>query len=370
MLLASLLCTSLFLAGCGVNGSDVEEKAERSHKATLFKLRERPYGHLLLIDKDGKRKRYHLVKEGEKAPEKGRHIRVPVERIVCLSSTHAGNLLELKESEHIVGFPAKKYLYDQKLRKQMEEGRIASVGMQRNVNTERIVSLDPDILIDDGMSGKGSGTREKLKNFGIPTLDILAWKEEHPLGRTEWIRVFGALLGKEKAADSLFRLKAERYDSLCSLTARFQKSPKVLCNAPHKGTWHVPGGKSYMARLIRDAGGKLPWPDNEASGGVPKSLEEVIAKSKDADIWLNPGRVESLKGLAAMDPRLKRFKPFSKGAVYNNDRRTEPGRGNDFWESGPVQPARILSDLIHILHPDKGKDEKLYYHRELPPKPE
>lgn len=368
-------CSLLFLPlimACG--GEEMPQKnALGGHKenATLMKLQERPYGKLLkLLKKNGKeRSRYRLIEKNEASvPEGGpaKNIEVPVDRIACLSSTHAGMLLELEESDRIVAFPDKKYLYDQKLRERMDSGRIESIGMQRSMDVERLVSLEAELLIDDGMSGREKGKKKTLRQAGIPTLNVLAWKEKHPLGRAEWIRLFGILTGKEKKADSLYEGLAHAYDSLAGLASDKKERPKVLCNAPHKGTWHIPGGKSYMAKMIEDAGGIHPWPEDRSTGGVPKTLEEVMARAGDADLWINPGRARSLEELKGMDERMVRFKAFQEASVFNNDRRKEEGRGNDHWESGPVRPHQILADLIAIFHPDLLPDRKLRYYRELP----
>jgi iron complex transport system substrate-binding protein len=360
------------LAACDPQEAKDREREEGpSRKATRFELLDRPYGHLLhILDKKGRiRESFQLVEEGKEAPDsssKKNRIQVPVRRIACLSAPHAGMLLELNASQHIKAFPSKSYLYDRGLRERMEQGSIESIGMQRSLDTERLIALELDLLLDDGMSGRSGEGEGTLERAGTPTLDILDWKEEHPLGRLEWIRVFGALTGKEALADSIFRQRSRVYDSLRTEAADAKENPKILCNAPHKGTWHIPGGNSYMARLIRDAGAAHPWPKNESTGGVPKSLEEVIANARNAEFWIDPGGVNSLEELSAMDERIDRFKAYRQKAVFKNDARSRPDGGNDFWESGPLHPEKVLEDLIRIFHPDEDRGQELYYYRKLP----
>jgi iron complex transport system substrate-binding protein len=339
--------------------------------AERLSIEERSYGHSVLIGKSkegGEKLRYRLVEKGKKVGKKedeATRIEVPVERIACLSSTHVGMLLALEGSDRIVAFSKKKYLYDREIRERMEKGGIEAVGMQRSLDKERLVALDPDILLHDGMGTEMSSTGRTLRNSGIPEMALSAWREEHPLGRAEWLRLFGILIGKKEKADSIFQERAQAYDSIASIASERKERPKVLTNAPHKGTWHVPGGKSYKGQAIEDAGGRNPWKKEKRTGGIPKSLEEVIAKAEDADIWIEPGRAKSLQGLASRDGRLKGFEALEEGEVYNNDRRNTEEGGNDYWESGPVNPHLVLKDLITIFHPDLFPERDLHYYRRL-----
>jgi iron complex transport system substrate-binding protein len=339
--------------------------------AERLSIEERSYGHSVLIgkSKEGDEKlRYKLVEKGKKLEKKegeATRIEVPVERIACLSSTHVGMLSALDGWDRIVAFSRKKYLYDRKLRERMENGKVEAVGMQRSLDKERLVALDADILLHDGMGTDRSSSGRILRNSGIPEMALSAWREEHPLGRAEWLRLFGILIGKKEKADSIFQERAQAYDSIASMASERKERPKVLTNAPHKGTWHVPGGESYKGQAIEDAGGKNPWKKEKRTGGIPKSLEEVIAKAEDADIWIEPGRAKSLQGLASRDVRLKGFEALEEGEVYNNDRRNTKEGGNDYWESGPVNPHLVLKDLITIFHPDLFPDRDLHYYRRL-----
>lgn len=377
MLDRALLLALLFFLGCkgNPNGSESDPKTanEGGNHASRMKIEDRPYGYLLHIRKEGngKMEKYQLV-EREKAsdPQKGskKRIEVPVERIACLSSTHLGMLLALGESERLVAFSRKKHLFDEDVRKRMEQGKIESIGMKRSLDKERLVSTDASLLLHDGMGKGNNAGNEQLTSAGISEIPLQAWKEKHPLGRAEWIRVFGILTGKKDKADSIYRSRSKAYDSLASIASKAEGKPKILSNAPHKGTWYVPGGASYKSRLIQDAGGKNPWIDTKKAGGIPRSLEEVLNKAGNADIWIEPGRAKKLEDLQEMDERMGHFKAYQEGAVYNNDRRKAKRAGNDFWESGPVNPQLVLADLIEIFHPELLPDQELHYYRKLPEK--
>lgn len=313
--------------------------------------------------------RYRLIRKEAEAPErKGEvegELRVPVDRIGCLSSTHIGMLKALDSKERIVAFTSRDHLFDTELREAMEKGRVESIGSEGRVDLERVIDSGCELVLSDGMNSSGRDREERMEEAGISVLPVLEWKEADPIQRLEWIRVFGVLVGKEARADSAYRSRRSRYRSIAGKMQGLKERPKVLCNAPHKGTWYIPGGKSYMVRLIKDAGGVHPWKDG-STGGVGRDLEEVMARAGDADVWLNPGAAKSLDRLKEQDQRLGRIEAFRKSRVFNNDGRKKEGGGSDYWESGVARPDLVLADIAHILHPERFSEHELFYYRELP----
>lgn len=95
------------------------------------------------------------------------------------------------------------------------------------------------------------------------------------------------------------------------------------------------------------------------------SLEAVLDKALDADVWVHPGMATTLAELQANDERFAQFAAFRNGAVYNNNKRLNPYGGNDYWESGVTNPHLLLADLIAILHPELLPDHELYYYQQL-----
>ena len=99
---------------------------------------------------------------------------------------------------------------------------------------------------------------------------------------------------------------------------------------------------------------------------TPIDLEEATAMVDNADYWLNPGSITSLESLCSQLPRLADAPCVKAGAVWNNNRRSTPGGGNDFFESGIMHPDIILSDLIHIFHPELIDGYEPQYYTRLP----
>jgi iron complex transport system substrate-binding protein len=125
------------------------------------------------------------------------------------------------------------------------------------------------------------------------------------------------------------------------------------------------GGKSNLAVLIGDAGGKFLWDENPSKEAFPVSLEEVFLRAVKADYWLNCGSVNSMSELMAFDQRFSTVPAVIKSRVYNNNLRSTPAGGNDYWESGVVHPDLALQDLVKILHPELAVNKEFYYYRKI-----
>jgi iron complex transport system substrate-binding protein len=190
--------------------------------------------------------------------------------------------------------------------------------------------------------------------------------ENDPLAKAEWIKLFGALFCEEEKADSLFRTISMSYDQIKSYVEKnTDEKPDVLLGLPFRDTWFISPGDSYAARFIADAGGNYLWHDTKSSVSMPYSIEDVFIRSLKADFWINTGSAGSKKEITSLDPRLEKIPAFQTGNLYNNNKRVSPSGGNDYWESGILQPHLILRDIAAILHPGLFPGYELYYYRKL-----
>jgi iron complex transport system substrate-binding protein len=127
----------------------------------------------------------------------------------------------------------------------------------------------------------------------------------------------------------------------------------------------MPGGNSYAAKLLADAGAAYLWADDTSTGSMQLSFEEVLDRARDADIWVNPGSWKSLGEGLAQDERFAQFAAFQNGKVFNNNKRLNANGGNDYWETGVTNPDLVLADLIAIFHPELLPDHELFFYRRL-----
>jgi iron complex transport system substrate-binding protein len=207
------------------------------------------------------------------------------------------------------------------------------------------------------------------RDAGIHVAINAEYVESTLLGRSEWLKFTAAFLNKDGMAQRLFAAATERYHGYA---ARVQdipdaQRPSVFGGALHRDVWYVPGGDSYIARLVADAGGLYRWAEDDHRASIPLSLEAVLERAGDADVWFTSG-VDRLRrsDLLAANAHYGAFKAFREGRVYNNNARVNEHRANDYWETGLIEPDVQLADVIKILHPDRLPEHRLKYYRRLP----
>lgn len=122
------------------------------------------------------------------------------------------------------------------------------------------------------------------------------------------------------------------------------------------GVWYAPGGNSYTAQLIQDAGGCYLWAGTEERE-LRLPLEQVIALADSADIWINPGMFSTAEEILGAEPRVARIKAFREKRVFQNDGRKGPGGGNDFYESAVAKPEKVLNDFVWAIGAFKDSEK-------------
>jgi iron complex transport system substrate-binding protein len=282
-------------------------------------------------------RRYALVPSGVSAPDQSSDptsnstgfdavISVPVRRLISLSSTVIPHIRDLGMLDRLVGVDTAQYIYDDEVHRRIADGAVAEVGAAESLNMERIVAARPDLVVTSAV-GADDPTLQRLESAGIPVLVLGDWREQSPLGRAEWIRLFGALFGRSDRADELFRERAERYRQLAALAAEVPEDdrPTVLANAPWQGTWPVPGGDSYVAALFADAGGRYLWADTSGSGSRFLDLEAVLQRAVEAEYWFNLNYGwQSRQDAVNLDQRLALFRAYRTERMYHYTRRVKP----------------------------------------------
>ncbi|WP_286331756.1 ABC transporter substrate-binding protein, partial [Duncaniella freteri] len=189
--------------------------------------------------------------------------------------------------------------------------------------------------------------------------------ESSPLGKAEWMVALAEIVGRRDDGEKHFKEIAQSYNSLKELVSNaVEDVPKVMLNAPYGDTWFMPAEDNYSVQLIRDAGGEYIYGRNRSGISVPIDIEEAYMLCSDADIWLNPGSAGTLAELAVACPKFTDTDCFRSGHIFNNTRRSTSGGGNDYYESGVVNPDMVLRDLVKIFHPGLVHEE-FVYHKQL-----
>ena len=171
-----------------------------------------------------------------------------------------------------------------------------------------------------------------------------------PLGQAEWVKLIGLFVGKEQEANSLFEQIEQRYLTLKANAAEMQKRPVVFSGEIRGGNWYAVGGKSFLAQLFHDAGADYFLKDDPNSGGVTLDFETVYSQADEADYWRIVNSYEgtfSYEALKASDPRYADFRAFKERKVLYCNMTHTP-----FYERMPMEPDKVLADLIHAFHPE------------------
>jgi iron complex transport system substrate-binding protein len=304
--------------------------------------------------------RYYLVKDAAvQTPRNGLKIKVPVQTIAISSVTHIAFLDLLNETKKVNGACSPELIFHEGLRKAYEEGKITNLGDAFNIRVEASLKLQPDMMMVSGYNQNDPYTK-RLSEAGIPVVYNNEWMESSLTGRAEWLRFVALFLDKEAMADSLFTAIEKNYNEVKNKATAVLKKPKVMSGSNFRGTWYMPGGRSFMARLFADAGAVYPYAADTTSGSIPLNVEKVIRDFADADVWLNCS-YNSVSELLGADRKHALFKPLAAGAVYHFNRRMLPSGANDYWEGAVGRPDVLLKDVISILHPGLFPEYQLYY---------
>jgi iron complex transport system substrate-binding protein len=311
--------------------------------------------------------RYALVPRGSKVPELEANTMViltPVERVVAMETVTFGYLAALDSLDVVIATGSGDFVTNPIIRKRIEDGLVEKIQPSPSPDIEQLLLLQPDLIIASAL-GDPSDTHPQLKRAGLPVLLSAGYMETHPLARAEWIKFMAALLVKDQLAEQIFNEIEDKYLKLKALTEGIDDRPTILGNAPYSGVWHVPGGDSFTARMIDDAGGDYLWREDSSRGGLPVDIERVFLRAAHADFWINPSHHRNMKSLLSIDSRFSKFSAALRHRVYNNTRQSKETGGNAIWEKGVVEPHIVLADLIHIFHPDLLSDHKLVYYERI-----
>lgn len=289
---------------------------------------------------------------------------VPIDSIVTMSTTFLPHLTALGALDTLVGVDSIAFAFAPDVHARFDSGEITEVGSGPGVDVEQLLALDPDLIMVNSYGGDWDA-QPTLKEAGLPVVVSGDWAENSPLGRAEWLLFTALFYDRFDEGLAVYNRTVRDYRRLQVLASSIQRRPSVLVNAPYQGSWAVPGGESYVAQLIEDAGGDYVWADDESTGALFFDIESVFAEAGDADVWINPGTWTSLEQGAAEDERFTEFASFTNGEVYNYNRRIGPGGGNDYFESGALNPHIVLNDLIWVLHPNLVPDYEPYYYQRL-----
>ena len=247
--------------------------------------------------------------------------------------------------------------YIEHARRALEDGSILYAGKYNKPDYELILASGCKLAIESTMINHSPDVKEKLEELGIPVLVEQSSYETHPLGRTEWIKLYAALLNREDEADQLF----DEQVAYLNAVAKLDKTNKTVAFFYISSSGSAIARKSgdYVTKMIELAGGKYIFAhlgDSEtATSTVTLEMEDFYATAKDADFIIYnstiDGGVQTLKELLAKNKLLADFKAVQNGNVWCTTK-------NLYQET--TQLGLMISD-IHSMLTDDGTLTKLNF---------
>jgi iron complex transport system substrate-binding protein len=310
---------------------------------------------------------YVLHKKGTQLPDSLSVyplIQVPIQSVIVTSTTHLPSLDLLEEVNSLKGFPGLDYISSDKIRQQIKKGEIKELGQNESINTEAVLDIEPDVIVAFAMDEHNSPLKT-LEQSGIPVIYNGDWTEQNPLGKAEWIKLFGALYGKEAQAKELFDNIVADYKSVLGLIENESDLPTVMSGVMYQDVWYLPQGESWMAVYLKDAKADYLWKDTKGTGSLALSFEAVFDKAREAEYWISPGHYETLKDLKGSNAHYAEFESFKTRKVYSFAPVKGETGGTLFYELGPMRPDWVLKDLVSIFHPELLPDYKPHFFQQL-----
>lgn len=296
------------------------------------------------------------------AASKTFYIQTPIQQVALTSTTDIAPISELHETQSIFAVCEIFRFCNPEIHQMHKAGKITDIGSAFHENVEKVLEINPKVLIKTLYSSSLDGNNDHYLQAGIPIIYNNNWQETRPLGRTEWIKFFGLLYNKEHEADSIFTSIRDSYNEQKSHYSNVQKRPRVLAGELTKDTWYAPGGNSYIAQFIADAGGEYIFSNNTKQGSIPLNFEQIFEKSQTVEVWFG-SRFDTFDDLF-VENHLYSLLPITKTSQCYNYNKTQCGDCNDYFETGTLRPDYVLADVIKILHGDSVAQQNCkFFHK-------
>lgn len=280
-------------------------------------------------------------------------IRTPLEKSIVFTAPHCQLMYELGKQNAITGVCDKEYINIPAIKNKTDCGS----SMQPDI--EKIITLKPEGLLISPF--ENSGGYGKLDKLHIPIIETADYMETSPLGRAEWIKLYGLLFGSEQQSDSLFSNIEKDYLNLKAEAAKLPLGLSILTERKTGSVWYVPGGKSTMGILLKDANAKYIFSKDTHSGSLSLSPEQILAKGNLVDVWAFKyfgGKALGRDELLAEYQGYKSLKALNTNSIFEVDTNIQP-----YFEQTSFHPEILLREFIILAHPKATQFGKLRFYQ-------
>ncbi len=290
-------------------------------------------------------------------------IKAPIAKIICTSTTHIPPLVLLDQVHTLKGFPGTDYISNAQVRKLIDGGKIIELGKNQQLSVERVLTMQPDVVMGYGIDNSNP-VYDELSKAGLPVVYNSDWMESHPLGKAEWIKVFGLLYDKQEEAAQIFKEIEESYLQTLKLAAQLPPTT-VMTGSTWNDIWYLPYGNSWQGVLLKDAGGDYTYKNTIGKGSLAYNIERVLQDAQKAKVWIAPGQYTRYTAMKKDQPAYALFDSFKNKKVYTFAGNTGAKGGVIYYEEASMRPDLVLKDLVSILHPEAKLNHQLYFFKPL-----
>lgn len=360
-MIAALLIAGIFgLSGCSRNSSAAEQELPLVYEDSLrlqyaenFSIDYYAGGYSMITTKrDGSR--FLIVPEQAETPEGVEEdiviLKQPIQDIYLVASAVMDMFCQLDGLDAIsLSGQKQENWYIKDAKNAMAEGRLRYAGKYNRPDYEQLVSRGCRLAIENGMITHAPEVVEKLEDFGIPVLMEASSYEAHPLGRVEWIKLFGALLGKEEAAERIFQEQAD----ILNRISEDQPSEKTVAFffVSSNGMVQVRQSSDYIPRMIELAGGRYVFENlgdpESRKATMNMQAEEFYHKARNADFLIYnssiDGGISTMKELLDKCEFLEDFQAVKEGNVWCTS--------NDMYQQS-LSIGYLMEDMHRMLQGD------------------
>ncbi len=348
----------VFITSCGVNKADSPTLPEKTGSMKLDHAEQFSVDYyddysLITIDKE----KYLLVPENKPVPENTSDytvIRKPLCNIYAAASSSVDlfNAVGAIDRVKMTSTLEKDWSVPE-IKQALEKGSMKYIGKYRSPDYEALVSGECSLALESTMIYHNPQVKEKIEELGIPVMVERSSYESHPLGRMEWIKLYGLLTGEQEAAESFFEEKEKLFDSVVESVSSGEKKTVAFFYVSPNGYVNIRKPGDYISKMIELAGGKyiftpddLDVDDNELST-MNIQMESFYEKAKNADILIYnstiEGELDSIDDLIEKSSLFSDLKAVKEGNVWCTGQ-------NMFQQT--TAGADMTADLSRVIHGD------------------
>ena len=315
-------------------------------------------GYALITNSDGAR--FLTIPQGAEIPQGLDADIVPLQlplSNLLISSTPTTSLINAIGALDAVTMTTQDYdgWYIDDVKAAMDAGKLAYIGSYKEPDFEVLTANPPPFSVFSTMIDSVPDVAEKLGELGIPVMRDTSTYEDHPLGRMEWIKLYGVLLGKEAEAQAHFEAQKALVEGI---GAQSTGKTVAMFYITSKGDLYTRKAGDYMVKMLELAGGEYALPQLKPgeSGTQKIEAEEFYTEAGDADyiiyIWSMGGKPATMEAFLERSPILPDFKAVKDGNVWF----TTP----DYFQISDTLGAMILDINKMLTNDDPAVTEFTY----------